>query len=255
MRTASILGRRPDVGSPKFRRDPCARDGLSDPGRATMPRMPALLILRSITNTISAPATRQLRGSITHPTHPLCTLRGRRYRRLTQHSLPGGSLGLTWAGLAPAGSRRLLGARSFRQNGAGAGRPWPALRAVAQERGPRITTVGAALVAAPARAPTRVAPRVAPTNGNPSGPLPPCFSVSAKGCTLCSRQLEWAAGANQKSHGSAAPFSPAPLVKSRKGAVAWAVRQRPVSLPRSSNRTCGFPASGFPTGFIVRPTA
>jgi hypothetical protein len=29
----------------------------------------------------------------------------------------------------------------------------------------------------------------------------------------------------------------------------------PVSLLRSSNRTCGFPASGFPTGFIVRPTA
>ena len=33
---------------------------------------------------------------------PLCTLRVRRHRRLTQHSLPGGSLGLTWAGLAPA---------------------------------------------------------------------------------------------------------------------------------------------------------
>ena len=29
-------------------------------------------------------------------------LRVRRHRRLTQHSLPGGSLGLTWAGLAPA---------------------------------------------------------------------------------------------------------------------------------------------------------
>ena len=37
------------------------------------------------------------------------------------------------------------------------------------------------------------------------------------------------------------------------GAVAWAVWQRPVSHPRSSNRTCGFPASGFPTGFTVRP--
>ena len=32
-------------------------------------------------------------------------------------------------------------------------------------------------------------------------------------------------------------------------------RARPVSRPRSSNRTCGFPASGFPTGFIARPTA
>ena len=42
------------------------------------------------------------RGSIPHPTHQLCTLRVRRHRRLTQHSLPGGPLGLIWAGLAPA---------------------------------------------------------------------------------------------------------------------------------------------------------
>src|SRR5437870_2435234 len=28
-------------------------------------------------------------------------------------------------------------------------------------------------------------------------------------------------------------------------------RGRPGSHPRSSNRTCGFPASGFPTGFIA----
>ena len=27
--------------------------------------------------------------------------------------------------------------------------------------------------------------------------------------------------------------------------------RRPVSHPRSSNRTCRFPASGFPTGFTV----
>ena len=27
----------------------------------------------------------------------------------------------------------------------------------------------------------------------------------------------------------------------------------PVSLPRSSNRTCGFPASGFPTDFMAGP--
>src|SRR4051794_27725967 len=33
-------------------------------------------------------------------------------------------------------------------------------------------------------------------------------------------------------------------VESRTGAVAWAMRQHPVSRPRSSNRTCGFPASG-----------
>jgi len=37
--------------------------------------------------------------------------------------------------------------------------------------------------------------------------------------------------------------------------VAWAIWQRSVSHPRSSNRTCEFPASGFPTGFVVRLTA
>ena len=43
-------------------------------------------------------------------------------------------------------------------------------------------------------------------------------------------------------------------VESRRGAVAWAMRHRPVSPPRSSNRTGRFPASGFPTGFIARLT-
>ena len=36
--------------------------------------------------------------------------------------------------------------------------------------------------------------------------------------------------------------------------MAWASWHHPVSRPRSSKRTCGLPASGFPTGFIVRPT-
>src|SRR5438105_11984817 len=67
-----------------------------------MPRITALLMLRSTISTASAPAISPFRGSITHPTQSLCTLRGRRYLRLTQHSLPGGLLGLTWAGLAPA---------------------------------------------------------------------------------------------------------------------------------------------------------
>src|SRR2546428_6015913 len=67
-----------------------------------MPRITALLMLRSTISTASAPAISPFRGSITPPTQSLCTLRGRRHRRLTQHSLPGGLLGLTWAGLAPA---------------------------------------------------------------------------------------------------------------------------------------------------------
>ncbi len=37
--------------------------------------------------------------------------------------------------------------------------------------------------------------------------------------------------------------------------MAWAIRHRSVSPPRSSNRTCGFPASGSPTGFAARHTA
>jgi hypothetical protein len=45
-------------------------------------------------------------------------------------------------------------------------------------------------------------------------------------------------------------FLTAASVESRMGAVAWAIRQRPVSHPRSSNRACRFPASGFPTSFI-----
>ncbi len=32
------------------------------------------------------------------------------------------------------------------------------------------------------------------------------------------------------------------------------MKRRPVSLPRSSNRTCGFPASGSPTVFTARLT-
>src|ERR1700738_2505015 len=62
----------------------------------------ALHMLRSTMKTSSAPASSSFRGSLPHPTHPLCTLRVRRHRRLTQHSLPSGSPGLTWAGLAPA---------------------------------------------------------------------------------------------------------------------------------------------------------
>jgi hypothetical protein len=44
----------------------------------------------------------------------------------------------------------------------------------------------------------------------------------------------------------------AALVESRMGAVAWATRQRSVSHPRSSNRTCGFPASGLYGAFFVK---
>ena len=44
------------------------------------------------------------------------------------------------------------------------------------------------------------------------------------------------------------------VVESRRGAVAEAMRHRSVFSPRSSNRTCGFTASGSPTGFTSRHT-
>ena len=44
-------------------------------------------------------------------------------------------------------------------------------------------------------------------------------------------------------------------LESRMGAVAWAIRQRSVFHPRSSNRTCPIKASGSPTGFTVRHAA
>jgi hypothetical protein len=89
MRTRSAHGLWSDAGSPRFRRDPCARDVALDPGGTAMPRVTALLMLRSTMKTVSAPASRSFRGSLPHPTHSLCTLRVRRHRRLTQHSLPG----------------------------------------------------------------------------------------------------------------------------------------------------------------------
>src|SRR6266700_2698770 len=51
-----------------------------------------------------------------------------------------------------------------------------------------------------------------------------------------------------------ARISSSEMVESRMGTVAWAIRQRSVSHPRSSNRTCRSPASGSPTGFTVRHT-
>src|SRR5947209_17842763 len=102
MRTRSAHGLWSDTRAPRFRRAPCARDVALDPGGTTMPRITALHMLRSTMKTVSDPASSSFRGSLPHPMHPLRTLRVRRHRRLTQHSLPGGLLGLTWAGLAPA---------------------------------------------------------------------------------------------------------------------------------------------------------
>src|SRR5262249_568838 len=73
----------------------------STPAGRTGPRLAAPVRLRSTLCTVCAPATDPLRGSITHPTQPLCPLRGRRRCRLPQHSLSGCLLGLTWVALSP----------------------------------------------------------------------------------------------------------------------------------------------------------
>src|SRR5207237_1688928 len=61
MRTRSAHGLWSDTRAPRFQRDPCARDVALDPGGTAMPRITALLMLRSTMNTVSAPAIRSFR--------------------------------------------------------------------------------------------------------------------------------------------------------------------------------------------------
>jgi len=60
--------------------------------RTAVPRIAALLMLRSTISTVSAPATAYFVAQSANPTQSLYTLRGRRYRLLTQHSLVGDPL-------------------------------------------------------------------------------------------------------------------------------------------------------------------
>src|SRR6266508_4203840 len=87
MRTRSAHGLWSDTRAPRFQRDLCARDVALDPGGTTMPRIAALLMLRSTMKTVSAPAIRSFRGSLPHPTHSLCTLRVRRHRRMQRKTV------------------------------------------------------------------------------------------------------------------------------------------------------------------------
>src|SRR6266511_904181 len=102
MRTIDLIGRWSDAGPPRFRRDPFARDVVFDPGRTTRPCIAALLMLRSTMETVSAPAICPFRGSIHTPRNSCVRFVAGVAAGLTQHSLPGGSLRLTWAGLPPA---------------------------------------------------------------------------------------------------------------------------------------------------------
>jgi len=96
------------TGLPKFRRVPFMHEMAFDPGRAAVPRISALFVLPSSYRTDSASAMLDISWLIPIPCmiavyasdRPLPTA-------CLQHSLPGGSLHLTRAGLPPAGPRQL----------------------------------------------------------------------------------------------------------------------------------------------------
>jgi hypothetical protein len=83
------------IGPPRFLGTPflcvCrALRPLSDPGRTSVPRPYGTSVLPPHNQTTTAPSTHKFRGSITRPSHSLCTLRSRGRPRATQHSVPVG---------------------------------------------------------------------------------------------------------------------------------------------------------------------
>src|SRR5665647_2077505 len=90
MRTKAVCRRWPNVGSPRFRRDPFVRDGVFDLGGASAPRIAGPHMLPSATLKASASAILLL----SRLNRPSCTIAV--YASpwssppTTQHSLPGG---------------------------------------------------------------------------------------------------------------------------------------------------------------------
>src|ERR1017187_8797226 len=90
MRTTAVCRRWPNVGSPRYRRDPFVRDGVFDLGRASAPRITVPHMLPSATLKASASAILLL----SRLNRPPCTIAV--YASpwssppTTQHSLPGG---------------------------------------------------------------------------------------------------------------------------------------------------------------------
>ena len=81
---------RPDARSPRFRRDPFVRDGVSDHGRATAPRLTVPHMLPSATLTASASAGLLL-SRLNSPPHTIAVYASPwSLPSKTQHSLPGG---------------------------------------------------------------------------------------------------------------------------------------------------------------------
>src|SRR5215471_15341904 len=94
MRTRAEHCPRPDAGSPSFRCIPFARDVFFDPGRVATPRFSGIAHVAFDVLYSLCPCGILISWLNRHPMQSLCTLRGRRCRRLTQHSLPGALLGL-----------------------------------------------------------------------------------------------------------------------------------------------------------------
>src|SRR5580693_5648203 len=86
--------------------------GSSTTAEPSAPRLAELTVLPSAVSTASASATYNFRGSISHPTQSLCTLRDGRHLppRNTRYQA---TANLTWTGFSPVGSRQLLGAQTL----------------------------------------------------------------------------------------------------------------------------------------------
>ena len=75
---------------PRFLDDPCLHAPLFDPGGPLTPGHYGAAMRPSAVKTASAPQQWIFRGSITRPTHSLCTLRSQDRSWTTQHSVPAG---------------------------------------------------------------------------------------------------------------------------------------------------------------------
>src|SRR5216683_7520180 len=108
MRTKAVCRRWPNVGSPRFRRDPFVRDGVFDLGRASAPRIAVPHMLPSATLKASASAILLL-SRLNRPPRTRCTLRHGRHlpRRNTRYQAGATPyLGRTFTGwISPASWR------------------------------------------------------------------------------------------------------------------------------------------------------
>src|SRR6266851_1792181 len=90
MRTKAVCRRWPNVGSPRFRRDPFVRDGVFDLGRASAPRIAVPHMLPSATLKASASAILLL-SRLNRPPRTIAVYASPwSSPPTTQHSLPGG---------------------------------------------------------------------------------------------------------------------------------------------------------------------